>query len=765
MRELTTLNGEVHKIYNVDDFPYSELNHSFFKARRGYIMNDFGTFDIETTTFQENIGEYNAFMYIWQSNVMGFNIMGRTWEEFVKFMDNLSVELELNRNKKMVFYVHFLAYEFQFMHDFFHVSGLFAREKRKPMKVTFDNVFEFRCSYILSNMSLAKFCENSRLCTHYKLSGGLNYRIYRTPFTELSDIELEYCLYDVLGLRECIQSCLIDNDDTLDTIPLTSTGYVRRDFRESIQSNPKNMLQFKEMSMNVEEFTACQNTFRGGDTHASRFHSNRILTEVDSWDKKSSYPATMFLDKFPVKAWRKVTIHSLTDLEKYCSEYSCMFSCDLSDISTEHPFPYIPLAKCEKIYHYQNDNGRILKAERVRLWLTELDWDIIKRTYNIKGGIMINDFYCAQRGYLSDEALTTVYDYFYKKTTLENSDYYYYLKSKNRLNATFGLYVCSPTSPEIIFNPYTGSWKEESGNISEKLEKYYKSKKSFLSYQQGIFVTANARHRLWDGISGIDDMNLVYTDTDSVKHLDEYTMHFESLNKDIRKECEERKAYVDYKGKRVYLGVWEHETIKKGRYEKFKTLGAKKYAYEQGGKLFITVSGMGKKEGAKVIGTIDNFNLGQKYQEVGRTVSYYNDTGIYELTLLTGETITTASNIATVDTSYTLGITYEYYELLKDLQKNVDNNFMARYNKDILKKGDCNNMITRTFPKKVKVLVIDKSLSTIVDKECDYKEALQITAKYTAKDGYTVKTATLETALYGMTELNFISNSVVLKEN
>lgn len=762
MLRLKTLNEEIHNIYNVEDFPYTELNMSAIKAKKGYYLEDFATFDIETTTFQSGNDEYTGFMYIWQCNMMGYNIFGRTWEEFIEFMDNISVTLELNKNRKLVFYVHYLAYEFQFIKDFFELTSMFAREKRKPMKCVFDNVFEFRCSYFLSNMSLSKFCENSSHCKHYKLQDMYNYKIFRSPTTQLTDLELEYCLYDVLGLRECIQSLLIDYDDTLDTIPLTSTGYVRRDFRIAIQSDPKNMIQFKEMTMDLQQFEACQNTFRGGDTHASRFMVDTILHGIDSWDKKSSYPSSMFIDKFPVKAWRKVTVKSKYDFYKYLQNYACMFSIDFENIYTDHPFPYIPLSKCEKIYKYVNDNGRILKAERLRIWLTELDFDIIERTYNLNGGFMINEFYYSEKGYLSDSALNTVYDYFYKKTTLEDSDYYYYLKSKNKLNSTYGLYVSNPVQPEIFYDPSTLSWKEQKTNKQEQLEKYYKSKKSFLNYQQGIYVTANARHRLWDGITGIDEMDLVYIDTDSIKHDNDYTEHFEKLNIKIREESEKRNAYVDYNGNRIYLGVWEHETEKKGLYQDFKTLGSKKYCYKQSDKFTVTVSGMGKKEGSKVIGDAENFNIGQTYHEIGRTVSYYNDYGIYDLTLPNGETILNASNIAVVDTTYTLGVTHEYYELLYDVKKSIDNSYQFNYNRHY-KGGE--NMITRTFPSKVKVLVLDKTLKVVEDKEVTYLEMLDLTNKYSAKDGYTVKSATLETSLYGMSEMDFVKSAKVLKAN
>ena len=92
--------------------------------------------------------------------------------------------------------------------------------------------------YILSNMSLSKFCQNEEGVTHYKLDGNeYNYDTFRLPTTPLSEYEQGYCYNDVRGLCECIKSRL--KHDTLASIPLTSTGYVRRELRTNVRKNKK----------------------------------------------------------------------------------------------------------------------------------------------------------------------------------------------------------------------------------------------------------------------------------------------------------------------------------------------------------------------------------------------------------------------------------------------------------------------------------------------------------------------------------------------
>ena len=97
-----------------------------------------------------------------------------------------------------------------------------------------------------------------------------------------------------------------------------------------------------------------------------------------------------------------------------------------------------------------------------------------------------------------------------------------------------------------------------------------------------------------------------------------------------------------------------------GRYDQFKTLGAKKYVYTQDGELHLTVSGLDKKKGARYlqsIGGVTAFNKGVVFTDSGRTASYYNFTD--QITTMTrdGYSWQTASNIAIVDETYTLGIT------------------------------------------------------------------------------------------------------------
>lgn len=72
---------------------------------------------------------------------------------------------------------------------------------------------------------------------------------------------------------------------------------------------------------------------------------------------------------------------------------------------------------------------------------------------------------------------------------------------------------------------------------------------------------------------------------------------------------------------------------------------------------------MAKDKGAKAVGKIENFVIDKTFTDVGRTTSFYQESEIKKITI-NGDTFTTASNIGIVDTTYTMGITNEYYEIL-----------------------------------------------------------------------------------------------------
>ena len=533
---------------------------------------------------------------------------------------------------------------------------------------------EFRCSYKLSNMSLAKFIENTPNTLHYKGVDDLDYATVRTPDTELTEVEYGYCFNDVKGLYECVMELL--KEDNIATIPLTSTGYVRRDCRNAMNKNKDNRKMFLRSRLTLLQYKLLRECFRGGNTASDRYLTNLILKIVGSYDLSSSYPFQMIAREYPLGKWNYGVIPDIKTLEEYNRKYCTIARYSFKNIRLrdEKPIPYIPQSKClalgddREIY-----NGRILHADFLTISMTNIDYDIVKEQYEYDE-IAVEEFHYSRKGLLPKELRDTIMYYFEKKSKLKGDEehYYEYMKSKNKLNSIYGMTVTNILNTEIEY--HDGEYIEKQmteEEMQEALDKYYKNHRSFLNYSWGVFVTAYARRELEDGLN-IAGLDTIYCDTDSVKFIGNHDKEFEAYNERLNKECEERgiKNYAEVNEKRFYMGIFDKE---KG-YDEFITLGAKKYAFLQNGKLGITVSGLSKKKGAEELerkGGLRRFQKNEVFYNSGRTIAQYNSAEVHDITV-NGCTFSTASNLAIVDTTYTLGITDTMLDIIERLQGDND---------------------------------------------------------------------------------------------
>ena len=232
-------------------------------SQRYYYKDLITAFDIETTYIEE-IDQ--SVMYIWQWQFGDkCTVIGRTWYEMRCFINELKEHLDGNR---LVIFVHNLSFEFQYLSGVFSFApeDVFCMDSRKILKATLNDAFEFRCSYLQTNMSLGAFCEKMGVHS-YKLK--MNYKKKRFWYTDLTPKELAYCINDVRGLVEAISIEMKRDNDNLYTIPLTSTGYARRDAKRAMRYVSKTYI--KNQLPSYEVYKLLREAFRGGNTHASRF--------------------------------------------------------------------------------------------------------------------------------------------------------------------------------------------------------------------------------------------------------------------------------------------------------------------------------------------------------------------------------------------------------------------------------------------------------------------------------------------------------------
>lgn len=655
-------------------------------------------FDIETTRLQKI---EQSIMYIWQFAIMYENgdidtIIGREWEEFEELLSIIKGEYNLGI---VPIFVHNLSYEFQFLRSIYHFSPeeVFCVKNRRILKCDMYDKFEFRCSYLQTNMSLDTFTTQMNV-EHQKLSGDkFDYSKIRYPWTELTQYELDYSCNDVIGLLEAIRKRMEMFNDNIYTFPLTSTGYVRRDTKKVMLKYARKYL--KDLFPDYNCFCLLREAFRGGDTHANRYYSGKILENVGSCDRSSSYPDVIENCFFPMKRFQFIGDITEEELERKMNKgYACLFRVQITGLRQKDIYygaPYISFSKCRGVENAVKDNGRILSADFLATTLTDIDYGIIKDEYEWDS-INILDCYVSRYGELPKELKDIVNKYYKNKTELKGieGEELMYALSKALLNAVYGMMVQSPVKQSIDFNEgdiehlFNPQDKEE----EELLENY--QSKAFLPYQWGVWVTAWARLRLKECINIVGD-RFVYSDTDSVKFIlskkeennREILEAIERYNVSRETSSKKNGAYAtDKHGVTHYMGVYENE----GVYEKFITLGSKRYAYIKDGKLSITVSGVSKKKNPETglsiaseelleNGGLSAFDFGFTFRKSGGSEIVYNDIPYGNYTVDENHNLYIGQNAVIKDSEYTVKKDTDYWEVLQyannllDFKKYLDN--------------------------------------------------------------------------------------------
>ena len=551
------------------------------------------------------------------------------------------------------------------------------------------NCFEFRCSYKLTNMSLKQFTKKMGV-KHQKLSGDdFNYNMKRYPWTELTDEELEYCVNDVWGLVEAINALMARDGDTLQTIPLTSTGYVRRNAKRALKDGSVHHNFVHSILPDIETYRALREAFRGGNTHANRYYAGDIVKNVHSADRSSSYPAVMCNCEYPMSQFIPILPKDLNPgYIARCINIrhkALLLRVRIENLKLRDPYwgcPYLSKDKCRNTDGVVDtfDNGRILSAHRIETTITDVDLKIIM--YEYEGDITFLQGWYASYKKLPQALINEVIKYYKDKTELKGvaGQEIYYDKAKALLNSLYGMMAQDPVKHSLIFKQI-GDWDEdESMTDSALLAK--SNEKAFLAYQWGVWVTAHSREALERGIRLVHDTegaDFVYCDTDSVKYIGD--VDWSGYNAERIAECRDSGAYAtDQKGITHYMGVFETEDLKDTgyAYRYFKTLGAKKYAYveKEGEGVHCTIAGVNKAKGGTELdehGGLQAFDEDFIFRDAGGTQAVYNDCPPMDHVDIEEHVLPITSNIAILPSEYTLGITGEYERIIKYSKKYLYN--------------------------------------------------------------------------------------------
>lgn len=593
---------------NYNYYPYSdnktELDNiipEFKKYRKSGYIDIGAAFDIETTSYySEELKANRATMYHWQFGLNDVVITGRTWEElkdFCKYLDKKAKKAKatlLILDQNLGFEFSFIKGLFTWKKDKKGHTMIFAKDIRTVLYCVTGNL-EFRDTLALTNMGLDKYQKNFNLDVG-KLKGDLDYELMRHSDTPLTDQEIAYCINDVLVLTDFYHKFLKPQFLDIDKpIPLTSTGIVRSEVKEAFKALPKSeQRKIRNAIKNAMPGRDLYNLwrtflFRGGLTHANILACNELMDfNFASYDGKSMHPSQMLHHNFSWKYIRKnknmfEEIKEASRDEKY-GFFGCFTFYNIK-ASTYHS-----LESKNKLVEYSRDavfdNGRLCKARKITVMLTQIDWFNYEKMYTFDS-YEVHYIYQSYMRPLPDYLLKTVCHYFWLK---ENSrdDVVLYNLTKRKLNGCFGMCATGLTETDLDYDPETQIFKP-----SKETKTYDELVRNLILLPQwSIEIAAYSRAQLIDAIINGGGVDSIYYDTDSnkVNHPEKYEAYYNDFNTkmiDINKTIN---TYGYDREPFLHIGCWEKEYVG----TRYKVLGAKRYLVEHDGKIQCTVAGMVK---------------------------------------------------------------------------------------------------------------------------------------------------------------------------
>ena len=635
--------------------------------------------DTETSNnYDPETGDGDTWIYQWAGRWCREFTFGRDAVSLIETMERIASANGCDPEQLLaVCYIHNASYDLSYLIPFLQekwgIRKILATAAHK-MIVVESGPWIIRCSYRLSNRSLAKWGKDLHI-EHQKKTGLIEYNVRRYPDTKLTRRDWIYQLYDVVALEECVLAEMRREHDTLQSIPLTSTGYIRRDGRKRAIEH-KDRSDFQRTRMDVDVYKDFRFSFAGGLTHGNRFVIGETVYCVQyvhvgnkirrlygrHRDFRSMYPTELrrryhfpigpFIRYYDYEPGLRCTWEELDELKKEnCLIITAIIrGCELKKGET---LPYLQQSKCllGSAGDYRAnilDNGRVIKCSGATcLSLTDIDWDILRKQYDFTEEPQIVRVLTSKAGPVPKYLEELVDHYYHGKSAfkdkvkelkdakaddalLQDAEISL-MKSKNGINGIYGLSATDPVRLDWNLDTNTYEWSHSlltDEVIEEKLDKFYASRNSYMRYQIGVYVTAHARKDLMDMYWLIGPKNFLYGDTDSIfyRSSPEIEERLEAENKRRYEAAIAEGGYIENNGKIVTYDSFDDEGE---NIRKFRFLHAKAYAYvTNDGELHCTVAGVSKRDKhgytrEKEMENINNLREGFVFKRCGGTTCAY----------------------------------------------------------------------------------------------------------------------------------------------
>lgn len=489
----------------------------------------------------------------------------------------------------------------------------------------------------ISGMSLAKTGEN--YCVSSKKVGDLDYSLVRNYLTPLTKEEMDYAMFDVIVGAEFMEYLFETYTLKGEKFPITSTSIVRnkmiakyKEIKKEERPNISALFPAKVGDyMKYMDFL-----FRGGYTHGNSYHMGKVVENVTCADYTSDYPACMVQELYPSEPFKDIHLdvvnNDIPSLDDLSPEFAFILEVEFTNIISRSYHSYESKEKLIEVDNPQYDNGRVFRADRIRVLLTEVDFDSYRKMYSWDGLKIISAQYSPKAplpSYVTDvvaeaytakadlkragksetpeyaafkailnaiygctvqrlnldgynlmetEAEVTMYAHYYNYEKLMETDKFKIINNSFYETKKNELLITDPDFTDEELDIVCTAYAREKTTEKAKQTAYYEAfKNKILSPFWGIWVTSYARNRLVTALNKCEDINfncVVYYDTDSlyIKDIDEVKSVIDEWNDD-RTALNQRIGLPEQ--------MWDI-----GRFDvdppcyRFKHLGAKRYIKE-----------------------------------------------------------------------------------------------------------------------------------------------------------------------------------------
>ena len=644
-----------YSFLNYRFFDYSVLENISSIGRKGYKQSE--TYNdviimADTETSKETPGTVcKNYVVAWTISIRAFDhdivtLYGTRPSEFVKTVNRIVLAMP---GEKTIIYWHNMSYDWVFIRKFVMAEWgtpihQLNTKPHYPIYIEFANGICFRDSLILAQRSLDKWAKDLNV-THQKASGFWDYDKVRHQDGRFTPHEKTYIEHDTLAGVECLQKTMDTLGKCVYSMPYTATGIPREAIRKIGKGFNAREL-FKRIVPDYSIQLMLEMVFHGGYTHNNRHYIETIISAsydellkvwqdlVDAYDFASSYPTQMILRMMPMGKFGPFKNCTVDFILRNAENYAYIFRLILIKPrlkSDDIPMPVLQKSKATRMLNCVEDNGRVLCAEYVEIWLNEVDLEVIAEQYTWQAALCIDVQFC-HKDYLPRWFTDYVFQCFVDKTMLKGGDPVQYSIAKAKLNSLYGMCVQRPVKVQIEEDYQTGDYDVADDQDEEALyEKYVNNHNSILPYQWGVWVTSYAMRELFrfGKLAG----TWLYSDTDSCYGQNWNKEGIERYNEARKQEIRDR-GYgpVLHNGREYWLGVAELD----GQYQEFISCGSKRYATRDlNGKLKITVAGVPKSGVLCLNNDLHEFHAGKKF--LGSVTNKKQHSYFYEEDIWTDE--------------------------------------------------------------------------------------------------------------------------------